>query len=152
MIQWDTVSCVVQKLSVAGEAHFFSPSRNGTETSNEVTTKKVFGKKFLISGTKKVLRKKGKCALKKKSNCSKLVLLTNYTDCSYTLPGQTEQAYSVPARHATVPCNVFLLTFLGHLLHLGVKFYNFYRNTPILNIKHNIYEFCLFLKVLYFLS
>ena len=27
---------------------------------------------------------------------------------SYTLPVLAEQAYSVPARHATVPCNVFL--------------------------------------------
>ena len=62
-----------------------------------------------------------------------------------------EQAYSVPTRHATVPYNIFWLTSNGHLLQSGVKFYNLERNTPILNIKHNVYEFCLFLKILHFL-
>ena len=41
---------------------------------------------------------------------------TDYTDCSYILPGKAEQAYSVTARHATV----FWLTSHGQLLHLGV--------------------------------
>ena len=59
---------------------------------------------------------------------------------------------------ATVPYNCFWLTSHqdsthashGHLLHSVVKFY---RNTAILNIKQNIYEFCLILKILYsFLS
>ena len=36
-----------------------------------------------------------------------LVEGTDYTDFLYTLPGQAKQAYSVPARYATVPCNVF---------------------------------------------
>ena len=35
----------------------------------------------------------------------------------------------------------------------GVKFYNFKRSTPILNMKHNIFEFSLFvLKILCFVS
>ena len=34
----------------------------------------------------------------------------------------------------------------------GLSFTTFKNNTPILNIKHNIYEICLFLKILYFLS
>jgi len=66
---------------------------------------------------------------------------TDYTDFSYTLPGKAEQAYSVHARHATVPCNVYWLKSHDHLLHSGVKFNNFWRNTPILNINHNVYEY-----------
>ena len=46
---------------------------------------------------------------------------TDYTDCSYILPGKAEQAYSVTARHATV----FWLTSHGQLLHLGVNFTTF---------------------------
>ena len=58
---------------------------------------------------------------------------------SYLLPQTPQTAYtlyldrliraiptdSVPARPATVQCNVFLLTSHGHLLHSGVKFNNF---------------------------
>ena len=47
------------------------------------------------------------------------IYITDFTDCLYTLPG-AEQAQSVPARHAAVPCNVFWLTSHGQLLHSGV--------------------------------
>ena len=77
---------------------------------------------------------------------------TQTTQTDHTLYfDRRSRPYSVPTRHATVPSNIFWLTSQGHLLNSGVKFYNFQRNTPILNIKHNANEYCLFLKILPFL-
>ena len=77
---------------------------------------------------------------------------TQTTQTDHTLYfDRRSRPYSVLTRHATVPSNVFWLTSQGNLLHLGVKFYNFQRNTPILNMKHNAYDYCLFLKILHFL-
>ena len=47
------------------------------------------------------------------------------------------------AKGLTLPSNDHLL----HMLHI-----NFYRNTPTFNIKHEIYKFSFFWKVLYFES
>ena len=57
-----------------------------------------------------------------------------------------------PARQATFLLQVFRLPSHGHLLHIipiqGISFTTFKDNTPILNMKHNIYEFSLCLKIL----
>ena len=85
------------------------------------------------------------------------VLLWNDFCCIITL-AQTfymdRLSRHIVSRHAMLRFHVMFFDWHlthGHLLHSGVKFYNSYRNTPILNINHNIYEFCLFSKILYLL-
>ena len=57
-----------------------------------------------------------------------------------------------PARQATFLLQVFRLPSHGHFLHMipiqGISFTTFKDNTPILDMKHNIYEFSLCLKIL----
>ena len=50
-------------------------------------------------------------------------IFNSQLESSYTLPGQAEQAYSVPARHATVPCNV--LTDTATCCIFGLSFTTF---------------------------
>ena len=77
------------------------------------------------------------------------------------LPQTTQTAHTlyldklsrpIVSRHAMLRFHVMFfdwhLTAICCIQRLGLKIK---KNTPILNIKHNVYEYCLFLKILHFL-
>jgi len=60
----------------------------------------------------------------------------NFLNCLFQTSGFITLSYILATDYTDVE----------HNTHSGVKFYNFYRKTPILSMKYNLYEFSLFFE------